>query len=148
MTISATSPPVEPLNELKGLARPALIERWEVVFGQAPPKHMSRDLLRRALAHQLQEQAEGGLDPAIRRQLLQDPDTPITPRQGRLSPGTRLVREWHGRTHHVTVLEKGFEYRNTRYLSLSRIAREITGTRWSGPAFFGVHTAEPSANAD
>jgi hypothetical protein len=53
-------------------------------------------------------------------------------------PGTRLVREWHGRAHAVIVLEDGFEYQGRRYASLSRIASLITGTRWSGPVFFGL----------
>ena len=66
---------------------------------------------------------------------------PPRPAPLRLSPGTRLVREWRGAVHRVTVGEDGFDYRGTRYSSLSRIAREITGTRWSGPLFFGLRKA-------
>jgi hypothetical protein len=55
-----------------------------------------------------------------------------------LSTGTRLVREWHSESHHVEVLHDGYDYRNRHYNSLSEIAREITGARWSGPRFFGL----------
>jgi hypothetical protein len=69
--------------------------------------------------------ARGAADPLVRAAL-------------RLKPGTRLVREWHGEVHQVTVLGHGVEYRGTTYRSLSEVARLITGTRWSGPLFFGV----------
>ena len=59
----------------------------------------------------------------------------------RLKPGTRLVREWRGEIHQVTVLDDGLEYRGSHYDSLSEIARSITGTRWSGPLFFGLRRA-------
>jgi hypothetical protein len=55
-----------------------------------------------------------------------------------LKPGTKLVREWHGHAHTVSVLDDGFEYRGERYPSLTRIARRITGVHWSGPLFFGI----------
>ena len=58
-----------------------------------------------------------------------------------LKPGTRLIREWEGEAHEVTVLEKGFRWRGQKYASLSPIAREITGTRWSGPRFFGLKSS-------
>ncbi len=56
----------------------------------------------------------------------------------RLKPGSHLIREWRGEVHRVTVLDDGFDYRGTRYASLSQIARAITGARWSGPLFFGL----------
>jgi hypothetical protein len=59
----------------------------------------------------------------------------------RLKPGTKLVREWHGQVHTVDVLEDGFIYQGERYRSLTRIARRITGTPWSGPLFFGIRRA-------
>lgn len=58
----------------------------------------------------------------------------------RLGPGTRLLRDWQGQTHHVTVLAQGFEYNNMTYRSLTAIARQITGTAWSGPLFFGLRS--------
>ncbi len=105
------------------------------------------DLLQRALAYHIQERAEGGLSKAALKRLahLGDPrgnvGRPPRPAPPRLRPGTRLVREWRGSVHQVTVGEDGFDYRGARYASLSRIAREITGTRWSGPLFFGLRKA-------
>ena len=55
-----------------------------------------------------------------------------------LVTGTRLIRSWHGEVHEVLSTDRGYEYRRKNYRSLSKIAREITGTRWSGPAFFGI----------
>ena len=66
---------------------------------------------------------------------------PIGPLQTRLKAGTVLVREWHGTTHRVTVLDDGFRFGGKRYRSLSEVARTITGSRWSGPLFFGLKSA-------
>jgi hypothetical protein len=63
-----------------------------------------------------------------------------------LKPGARLMREWRGETHDVRVLEDGFEWRGQRWRSLSAIAREITGTQWSGPRFFGLEKTEKIAD--
>jgi len=59
-----------------------------------------------------------------------------------LKAGARLIREWRGRTHTVTVMEDGFEYAGTNYLSLTKIARKITGAHWSGPRFFGLQSKD------
>jgi hypothetical protein len=93
----------------------------------------------RAVAYKMQERVYGGLPPSIRRMLLAEPGAS----QGRKSPrrasiGTVLLREWRGKTHQVTIGEEGVLYRGKRYRSLSEVARIITGTRWSGPAFFGL----------
>jgi hypothetical protein len=137
----------EMLAELESLEPPELRERWTRTFGRPAPRRMSRDLLLRALAYRVQEQAAGGLSKAARKRLagLANPDAnhgrPSMPTP-RLKPGTRLVREWRGEVHQVAVLDDGFEHRGARYDSLSRIARAITGTRWSGPLFFGLRKAE------
>ncbi len=141
----------EKIAGLQGLDTPALRARWDEAFGRPAPKHMSRDLLLRALAYHVQEQAEGGLNKAALRRLtklahsddkgVQAATSPAT----RLKPGVRLVREWHGEVHEVIVLDEGFDYQGTRYASLSRIARAITGTRWSGPLFFGLRNRASSA---
>jgi Protein of unknown function (DUF2924) len=80
--------------------------------------------------------ALGGLSAGTRRQLCGPEPRPVRRRRV-LRPGTVLVRQWHGVGHQVTVLEEGVLYRGERYRSLSEIARLITGTRWSGPRFFG-----------
>lgn len=132
------------IAELQGLDAPALRTLWVETFSRPAPKRLRRDLLLRALAYHAQEQAEGGLSKAIRKRLArgvgpgeQRPRPPSL----QLKPGTRLIREWRGESHQVAVLDDGYEYRGTRYSSLSRIAREVTGTRWSGPVFFGLRQA-------
>lgn len=139
-----SSPISEKIAELQALATTDLRARWEKAFKQPAPKRISRDLLLRVLAYHVQEQAEGGLSKAALKRLgrLADPkrDCSCAPRPPapRLKRGTRLVREWNGEVHQVTVLDGGFDYRGSRYPSLSQIARIITGTRWSGPLFFGL----------
>ena len=91
----------------------------------------------RAVAYKLQERALGGLSAATRRLLSGQGPAPVRRRRA-LSPGTVLIREWHGVGHQVTILEKGVLYRGERYRSMSEVARLITGARWSGPRFFGV----------
>jgi hypothetical protein len=99
------------------------------------------------LAYKLQEQAYGGLKPDVKRRLRElaatfSRETKKGGRQftvtTRIKPGTRLIRQWEGKTHQVMVIESGFEYNGEQYKSLSVIARLITGTRWSGPMFFGL----------
>ena len=110
---------------------------------QDPPR-ISRDLLVLGIAYRLQEIEHGGLGKATLRKLRTLAKTlRATGRVGptpslSLKPGARLVREWHGRTHTVTVTEDGFDYAGTSYPSLSKIAKKITGTHWSGPRFFGL----------
>ena len=119
---------------------------WTSLFGRLPPKGMSRRLLKLAAAYEAQARLHGGLKPAMRRRLLQaaqsasglSNEKPRRLAPATLSPGSRLVREWHGRSHMVEVTEDGFLYDGHRYRSLSSIARRITGTRWSGRRFFGL----------
>jgi hypothetical protein len=92
-----------------------------------------------------QETAYGGLSPEVEAYLAsllpkprgRGPQAAPTPVR-RLKPGTRLLRAWRGQTYTVTVADPGFIYEGQTYNSLSVIAREITGTPWSGPAFFGL----------
>ncbi len=134
----------ERISELETLSTTELRARWEQTIKRSVPKRASRDLLRRALAYHMQEQTEGGLSKSTRRRLAKlaglngENRAPISPPILRLKPGSRLIREWHGVTHSVTVLGDGFDWRGTRYASLSQIARAITGARWSGPLFFGL----------
>jgi hypothetical protein len=132
------------ISALADLPRPDLVGRWQKLFGGPPPKGLSRRLLVLALTHRMQAKRYGDLKPAIRRRLLLGSDghgNPAagTPTTGTLvTPGTRLLREWNGITHVVDALDVGFLWLDTRYGSLSAVARAITGARWSGPRFFGL----------
>ena len=106
--------------------------------------NLSCELLIRAVAYRMQEVALGGLRPEPQRQLRQIAQDLKENGQARirlrpqLKPGTRLMREWQGRTYEVVVLDDGFSWQGTRCKSLSAVARKITGTAWSGPLFFGL----------
>ena len=134
------------LAEIARLDLDALQTVWADMFGRLPPKGLSRRLLELAAAYHAQAKVHGGLNPSVRRILLKSAHTQQgdsagmtrPDRQGTLSPGSRLVREWHGRCHTVEVAEDGFLYEGKWYRSLSEMARVITGTRWSGPRFFGL----------
>ena len=125
------------LGQLPQLDLPALQAAWASLFGNPPPRGLSRRLLEYAAAYDAQRKVHRGLPPATRRKILEG-GKPGPIRKSTLSPGSRLVREWHGRRHTIEVAEKGFLYQGQRYHSLSEIAREITGARWSGPRFFGL----------
>ena len=129
---------------------------WRKLHRTEPPFGISRDLLIRALVHQVQEQSYGGTGRALRRRL----QTLTGERERRgasfdpavvLKTGTTLVRQWRGHTHAVLVRDNGFEYEGERYRSLSVIAKRITGAHWSGPRFFGLTKpagASAAAEAD
>jgi hypothetical protein len=110
---------------------------WWVRLHGAPAPSIALPLLKLGLAHRVQVDAAG-----LRNRKL--PSFMEAPRKGRvmpprkLTPGTRLVRDWHGAGHVVTVLEDGFDYDGRRWTSLTAIARAITGAKWSGPRFFGL----------
>ena len=144
---------------LGDLSREDLAERWTKIYGHAPPKGARRDFLLRAAAWHLQATRLGGLPPDTRRLLrtaaaqmkkqfaaragedaakLVDSAPPVTAARKQLSPGTRLVRDWNGRSHVVDVLEEGFAFEGRLHKSLTAIARQITGAHWSGPRFFGL----------
>ena len=125
-----------------------LRERWKAMFGKAPSRDISRSFLTRAIAYRLQEKAFGGLKPSTQRLLAEFAydganGSAFAAAPSRIvQPGAVLVREWRGISHQVSVLEKGFSFRGKRYRSLSEVAREITGTRWSGPLFFGLKRSQ------
>jgi hypothetical protein len=116
---------------------------WHKRHRAEPPFGMSRDLLIRSLACELQQRADGSPNRALCRRLqtlaaaLERGARPVDP--GRVvKAGSTLVRQWRGHMHNVLVGENGFEYEGQRYRSLTVIAERITGTHWSGPRFFGV----------
>jgi hypothetical protein len=120
--------------------------RYHQLFRTEPPKAFGPDLLRRTIAYRIQENVYGGLSKQTRRlldRLVKEyrakPDSKITlPR--RIKAGSVIVREWQGITHRVIVLDDGFAWQGKTWASLSEIARQITGTRWNGPRFFGLRT--------
>ena len=121
----------------------ALKERWRALYGSLPPSRLGRALMIRAIAYRMQEQALGGLGQATRRRLARaaaevGAGRAPSPPPSAIKPGTRLLREWQGVVHEVIVLENGVRYRGETWNSLSAVARAITGTRWSGPLFFGL----------
>ena len=132
------------LKDLKTRGDDELKERWRSLYGTKPPQKIHRSLLIAAVAYRIQENALGALKSSVRRHLLQAANNPPTPRPSPHYPslrprvGTVLVRDWGGITHQAKVLEDGILFRSKRYKSLSEVARVITGSRWSGPLFFGL----------
>jgi hypothetical protein len=129
-------------RELAALAemdRTALLERWRMAFGRDAPPRLSRALMQKAIAYNVQVKAFGELPSRTRRSLRAAAKADVRSSLSKLpSRGTRLVREWHGTLHEVEVLEDGYLWRGARHRSLSAIAGAITGTKWSGPRFFGL----------
>ena len=134
----------EALARLPELALSELRQQWRALYKSDASPHLSREFLMRAIAYRLQEVALGGLRRERQRQLRQIAqqfnETGEIRRRARLElkSGTRLVREWRGRTYEVLVLDDGFSWQGAQYSSLSAVARKITGTPWSGPLFFGL----------
>jgi hypothetical protein len=131
------------LKNLQAQTDDELKDRWRDLYGTKPPQKIHRSLLIPAVAHRMQENALGALKSSVRRHLMQAANPPATSRLSTDRPraGTVLVRDWGGVTHQVKVLEDGILFRSQRYKSLSEVARVITGTRWSGPLFFGLKSA-------
>jgi hypothetical protein len=142
-----TDPAVE--DEFDRLAMMPIAQlriKYREVFRSDPPKAFGPDLLRRSIAHRIQEKAYGGLSRPAQRLLDQmikafaaKPNGKIVPTR-RIKPGSVLIREWKGKSHRVTVLADGFVYDGDTYSNLSEIAGLITGTRWNGPRFFGLRS--------
>jgi len=150
-TFHSRSSIAKEIARLDSLAVKELKNRWRELYGSEPPRGVSRELLTRAIAYRIQEQAFGGLKPATRKLLERLATDAAEGRPLRLGPatpttaGTVLMREWQGTTHEVKVLDNGVLYKRTRYRSLSEVARLITGVRWSGPLFFGLRKREQEA---
>jgi|SRR5579862_1218387 len=139
------------IAQLPGLSRQQLLDLWHKLYGRNAPPGIRRELMVPFLAYRLQEKAYGGLKPATRTKLLRiahalekAPSSNQLIVQPGIKPGTRIFRQWRGESHEVLVTESGYEYRGAKYESLSGIARKITGTRWSGPVFFGLKQGSPA----
>lgn len=133
----------EELAALATMSPAQLRDTWQRVYRDAPPP-FTPDLLARGIAYRLQERVYGKLLASTRRELerlqrqYEKDGEVLTEACAATKPGTMLVREWKREQHHVLILEDGYLYRNRRYASLTQIAVEITGVRWSGPRFFGL----------
>lgn len=134
------------LPAIASLDRQECTALWIRQFGCVPPRHVSVQFMRRALAYEAQVEQSGGHSTAVRR-MLQAVLNETAARKMRASsrrlpaqlrPGTHLVREWNGRSYQVEVLDEGFRMDGKSYRSLTAIACKITGAHWSGPRFFGV----------
>ncbi len=132
---------------LEDLGTQDLRKKWRRFYHTESPAGLSRDLQVRAIAYKMQERVHGSLPQYVKRKLRTLAGQLETGGGGKfkpgimLKPGAKLIREWAGRPHRVVVLDDGFDYEGRRYPSLSAIAREITGVRWSGPRFFGIRRA-------
>ena len=141
MTASVGDDVEREIAALAELDRTALLERWRTAFGRDAPPRLSRALMEKAIAYDIQVKAFGGLSARTMRTLRAAVKANGGSALSKLpSCGTRLVREWNGALHEVEVLEDGYRWLGERHRSLSAIARAITGTRWSGPRFFGINS--------
>ena len=136
------------IAKLANLTRSVLVARWQAIYRTDPPKGISRRLLIRAIAYEMQAKQYGGLKPATDRRLRMIANGTVNGDHGGrkatppLQPGARLIREWNGVSHVVEAIEGGFIWNGDRHRSLSSIARAITGARWSGPRFFGLNSGD------
>ena len=137
---------------LKAMPAPELRQQWQQLFDTPPPRY-NRRFLESRLAYRLQELEFGALKPETVRQLeqlgeqLDGGNIVVRRRRADHRPiaGTKLIREYQGVFHHVTVLQDGYEWQGRPYKSLSAIARSITGVRWNGPNFFGLRNRRAGA---
>ncbi|WP_423066056.1 DUF2924 domain-containing protein [Devosia sp. CN2-171] len=140
----------------------ALQQKWSALYERDPPSRIRAGLLRLGIAYRLQEKAFGGLKPKTIRHLQKltaevraarataeaqvNAEIPVRPSVVQtltLTPGTRLMREWNGTTEVVDVVADGLVWRGATYRTLSAVAVAITGTKWSGPKFFGLTPPKP-----
>lgn len=132
------------IASLSSMNKPELLAVWASNFPHPPPVTLRRDLMVPILAYRIQEREYGGLSNSARKKLREIAKS-LPPgklaggrRPSGLHSGTRLVRTWKGEVHEVEAFTGSYIYRGKQYNNLSQIAREITGTRWSGPLFFGT----------
>jgi len=143
----------ETIEQLQQLSREELIKKWKKLFKTNSPQHARKEFLIKHIFWELQTKKQSGYSAQTQKQLDKLTDKLASKKEVSLSdiktatkqastleikPGTKLIREYKGEKHEVIALEKGFEYREKQYKSLSAIAREITGTQWNGKLFFGV----------
>lgn len=146
-------PDISPNNvdALEELSSEQLKALWIKHYRKPPPPRARKSLMVDCLAYRIQELAYGGLALSTRTKLkkiatdIRDGKQISLLTEIRIKVGTRLVREWGGQTHTVEAVDDGFLYRDKRYSNLSEIAGVITGSRWSGPLFFGIKKRKPAS---
>lgn len=140
----------EQIEALEGMSPSELRSRWRETF-RSPAPAVSSGILARAIAYRIQERAHGGLPRSAQKEIerlsrrLQRTGSVTDVHEVTLKTGTRLIRSWNGTTFNVLVCDDGFQFDGRQYASLTHIAREITGTNWSGPRFFGLKKRKPLA---
>ena len=140
------------LDALMTMKPPELRAKWRDVYRSVAPD-IGPDLLRRGIAYRLQDRRQGSLASSTRRDIerlikqLGKGEGELARGAASLKTGTRLVRSWRDKMHHVLVLDDSYEFDGRRYQSLTKIAQDITGTHWSGPRFFGLTTRRKPAAA-
>lgn len=143
----------EELAALSTMSAAQLREKWRRVFREPSPP-FTPDLLARGIAYRLQEKVHGGLSKTAQREIqrlqrqYERTGEVVTEPCATIKPGTRLVREWRHKQHHVLILDDGYLYQDRRYTSLTQIAQEITGVKWSGPRFFGLRRGSKRKGAE
>ena len=151
--ISAKRPVEDEIAHLRGLDLGGLRARWQSIFQKQAPAHLTRHLLFAVVAYRLQADRFGDLDHATSQVLDRTIGKEAGPamsarlasfdqKRNELSPGTVLVREWDRQSRQVMVMANGFAWNGQTYDSLSKVAFAITGTKWSGPRFFGLRDRE------
>src|SRR5665213_255371 len=145
------------IAQLPTLSRQELLDMWQRLYRRAALPGIRRELMVRFIAYKIQENAYGGLKPPIRselRRIARDLEKHATGTKTTIHPkiksGTTILRKWRGQTYEVLVTESGYEFKGASFKSLSQIAGAITGTKWSGPLFFGLkqRTSIPGASDD
>lgn len=129
------------LEHLPALGISDLKSLYEKLHHRPAPARASAEFLRGNIAWSMQATKLGKSPATLRQALIKRSNGRASRTTSTNRAGTRLIRDWQGQTHEVTVLEKGYSWQGKRYRSLSRIAKEITGSRWSGPRFFGLKDA-------
>lgn len=138
----------DPIKRLKDLSREELLKKWEKMGELTPPEHVRKEFIIKHLAWLIQAKEQGGYSPQIKRKLealakdleqnKELSNDNLKSNSLIIKAGTKLIREYQGKNHEVLVLEKGYQYKNRFYRSLSAIANEITDSRWNGKVFFGL----------
>lgn len=133
------------INDIRVSSPSELRRAFEAVFNVPLQQRTSLDFIKGNLAWVIQAKQKKQNPKALREKLLKKANCATPKHKTVYQPGTRLIREWQGQTHEVTIMDKGYHWQGKQYRSLTAIAYEITGTKWSGPRFFGLNDKKPKS---